>query len=131
MTTVIVDFIGQSCTFIDTTELYLWNQSINQIDKLRDCFSDSGKDIIDEAIYYFKANVFFRNYEIKVTSLCCSFWLLFVDLIFLFSERSGPCPYLHHPLHHRMSKEASKGKLEIRIIFSFHQILSIIIVNYW
>lgn len=24
-------------------------------------------DIIDEAIYYFKANVFFKNYEIKVT----------------------------------------------------------------
>lgn len=23
-------------------------------------------DIIDEAIYYFKANVFFKNYEIKV-----------------------------------------------------------------
>lgn len=25
-------------------------------------------DIVDEAIYYFKANVFFKNYEIKVTS---------------------------------------------------------------
>lgn len=24
-------------------------------------------DIIDEAIYYFKANIFFRNYEIKVS----------------------------------------------------------------
>lgn len=24
-------------------------------------------DIIDEAIYYFKANVFFKNYEIKVS----------------------------------------------------------------
>lgn len=23
-------------------------------------------DIIDEALYYFKANVFFKNYEIKV-----------------------------------------------------------------
>lgn len=23
-------------------------------------------DVIDEAIYYFKANVFFKNYEIKV-----------------------------------------------------------------
>ncbi|XP_055006655.1 actin-related protein 2/3 complex subunit 3-like [Boleophthalmus pectinirostris] len=35
-------------------------------------------DIIDEAIYYFKANVFFKNYEIKVRiilltpHLCCS-----------------------------------------------------------
>jgi actin related protein 2/3 complex, subunit 3 len=26
----------------------------------------SEMDIIDEAIYYFKANVFFRNYEVKV-----------------------------------------------------------------
>ena len=24
-------------------------------------------DIIDEAIYFFKANIFFRNYEIKVS----------------------------------------------------------------
>lgn len=24
-------------------------------------------DIVDEAIYYFKANVFFKNYEIKVS----------------------------------------------------------------
>lgn len=25
-------------------------------------------DIIDESLYYFKANVFFRTYEIKVTN---------------------------------------------------------------
>ena len=29
-------------------------------------FADSDFDIIDEAIHFFKANVFFRNYEIKV-----------------------------------------------------------------
>jgi hypothetical protein len=29
-------------------------------------FVASDFDIIDEAIYYFKANIFFRNYEIKV-----------------------------------------------------------------
>lgn len=29
-------------------------------------FSGDATDIIDEAVYYFKANVFFRNYEIKV-----------------------------------------------------------------
>lgn len=29
-------------------------------------FAGDTQDIIDEAIYYFKANVFFRNYEIKV-----------------------------------------------------------------
>lgn len=28
--------------------------------------SASDFDIIDEAIYYFKANIFFRTYEIKV-----------------------------------------------------------------
>lgn len=35
-------------------------------------FSYSAKDtdIIDEAIYYFKANVFFKNYEIKVSGEC-------------------------------------------------------------
>lgn len=27
------------------------------------------KDIVDEALYYFKANVFFRTYEIKVRLL--------------------------------------------------------------
>jgi len=27
------------------------------------------QDIIDEALYYFKANVFFRTYEIKVKTL--------------------------------------------------------------
>ncbi len=26
----------------------------------------AGEDIIDEALYYFKANTFFRSYEIKV-----------------------------------------------------------------
>lgn len=26
----------------------------------------NGEDIIDEAMYYFKANIFFRTYEIKV-----------------------------------------------------------------
>lgn len=28
-------------------------------------------DIIDESLYYFKANVFFRTYEIKVMFLFC------------------------------------------------------------
>lgn len=34
------------------------------------CFlSGIDSDIIDEAIYYFKANVFFKNYEIKVRAM--------------------------------------------------------------
>ena len=32
-------------------------------------FSGGDFDIIDEAIYYFKANVFFKNYEIKVSEI--------------------------------------------------------------
>ena len=28
-----------------------------------------GADIIDEALYYFKANIFFSSYEIKVSLL--------------------------------------------------------------
>lgn len=31
--------------------------------------STSGEDIIDESLYYFKANVFFRTYEIKVSAV--------------------------------------------------------------
>ena len=29
-------------------------------------FSSDDEDIIDEALYYFKANVFFKSYEVKV-----------------------------------------------------------------
>lgn len=29
----------------------------------------NGEDIIDETIYYFKANIFFRTYEIKVRDI--------------------------------------------------------------
>lgn len=32
-------------------------------------------DVIDEALYYFKANVFFRNYEVKV---CIKYYLLYL-----------------------------------------------------
>jgi hypothetical protein len=28
--------------------------------------ADDDTDIIDEALYYFKANVFFKSYEVKV-----------------------------------------------------------------
>uniref|UniRef100_A0A8D2H8A8 Actin-related protein 2/3 complex subunit 3 n=1 Tax=Urocitellus parryii TaxID=9999 RepID=A0A8D2H8A8_UROPR len=34
-------------------------------------------DIVDEAIYYFKANVFFKNYEIKVNYSACSLTYFF------------------------------------------------------
>jgi len=32
-------------------------------------FNNKEQDIIDEALYFFKANVFFRTYEIKVIFL--------------------------------------------------------------
>jgi actin related protein 2/3 complex subunit 3 len=32
-------------------------------------FTGGDTDIVDESIYYFKANVFFRNYEIKVNTV--------------------------------------------------------------
>jgi len=46
--------------------------------------ADDDMDIVDEALTYFKANVFFRNYEIK-------------------SEADRP--HLSHALHHRMPQE--------------------------
>lgn len=33
---------------------------------------DAEQDIIDEALYYFKANVFFKSYEVKVTRMISS-----------------------------------------------------------
>lgn len=36
-------------------------------------FNNKDLDIIDEALYFFKANVFFRTYEIKVTTIYSSF----------------------------------------------------------
>lgn len=41
-------------------------------------FLASDFDIIDEAIYYFKANIFFRNYEIKVRAKCLTLYNMFI-----------------------------------------------------
>lgn len=40
---------------------------------------DGSNDIVSEAIYFFKANVFFKSYEIKV-----SFWSLTIGLCKLY-----------------------------------------------
>lgn len=32
-------------------------------------FSADENDIIEEALYYFKANVFFKSYEVKVSEI--------------------------------------------------------------
>lgn len=46
---------------------------------LMNCFFlASDFDIIDEAIYYFKANIFFRNYEIKVRAGCLTLFNMFI-----------------------------------------------------
>lgn len=34
------------------------------------------QDIVDEALYFFKANVFFRTYEIKVRLIVTGCWSL-------------------------------------------------------
>jgi len=41
------------------------------------CFiANENEDIIDEAIKFFRANIFFRNYDIKVNqmNICCCFF---------------------------------------------------------
>lgn len=38
-------------------------------------FNGKDLDIIDEALYFFKANVFFRTYEIKVVFYCMNYKL--------------------------------------------------------
>ena len=44
-------------------------------------FSASDCDIIDEALQYFKANVFFRNYEIKVILWSCCYKVFLKNVI--------------------------------------------------
>lgn len=65
-------------------------------------------DVIDESLYYFKANVFFRTYEIKVIRV--EFLIeKRITIILVFSINlvgSGPCADLHNALHHRVSEEA-------------------------
>lgn len=44
----------------------MWDWSRNAIIVNVFLISDGNPDIIEEAIYFFKANVFFKSYEIKV-----------------------------------------------------------------
>lgn len=44
----------------------MWDWSRNAIIVNVFLISDGNLDIIEEAIYFFKANVFFKSYEIKV-----------------------------------------------------------------
>lgn len=36
------------------------------------CVPGLDYDIIDEALYFFKANIFFKNYEVKVSTTICA-----------------------------------------------------------
>lgn len=75
----------------------------------------NAEDIIDESLYYFKANIFFRNYEIKVMYRIAfeqnihifavnSFFFFHLKL-FIISVWCWSCSHLYHPLHNRMFKE--------------------------
>ena len=49
-------------------DLYQICDDLYQIcDDLYQLYADDDQDIIDEALYYFKANVFFKSYEVKVS----------------------------------------------------------------
>lgn len=73
----------------------------------------NGEDIIDETIYYFKANIFFRTYEIKVMQ---HFRVRVIGLIFhhkiensfVFSEWHRSFTNLHHIIHYGMLEKTSK-----------------------
>ena len=58
------------CIFIYKFKVVQWNSILCFVvvfNLLVFSFPAKDTDIIDEAIYYFKANVFFKNYEIKVS----------------------------------------------------------------
>lgn len=63
-----------------------WSDHLYQIH----LHADDDNDIIDEALYFFKANVFFKSYEVKVRNVnnCLYFKFCLVgtctNLVFLF-----------------------------------------------
>jgi len=62
-------------------------------------------DIIDESLYYFKANVFFRTYEIKVRSGFPDKPEYIINSL-SFPVRCGSRAHLCDALHHRVPEEA-------------------------
>lgn len=49
-------------------------------------FNSRDADIIDEALYFFKANVFFRTYEIKVIGICVNVQTYFLKILIAFFD---------------------------------------------
>lgn len=70
---------------------------------------NSDNDIIDESLYFFKANVFFRTYEIKVNSCLLLLYIVVVILLtFNFLSVRGWSRFdLYYFIHYRMSKKVA------------------------
>lgn len=67
------------------------------------------EDIIDETIYYFKANIFFRTYEIKVKPTTSNYsWTEQMIISFLFSEWNRSSAHLYYIVHYGMFEKATK-----------------------
>lgn len=77
-------------------------------------FNNKEQDIIDEALYFFKANVFFRTYEIKVVhlkvKLCrqtiCNF--VCASRCVFVAERGWQSFNLHYPIYYWVFEEVTK-----------------------
>jgi len=72
--------------------------------------TNSDMDIIDEALSYFKANVFFRSYEVKVLDVFYMVMSLYFKLtsIIMNVECSRPCTDLHYFIHNRVLEKTSE-----------------------
>jgi hypothetical protein len=84
-----------------------------QIRRLFLFLANDREDIIDEAIKFFRANIFFRNYDIKVTATRPS---LASSPLLVCSSRSARCrPHvdLFDLVHHRVSPTAAEGKTSV------------------
>lgn len=71
----------------------------------------NGEDIIDETIYYFKANIFFRTYEIKVKLGPLIFndsSIQYLSNYRLFTEWNRSNAHLHYIVYHGMFEKTSK-----------------------
>lgn len=72
--------------------------------------TNADMDIIDEALSYFKANVFFRSYEVKVLNVLwyIKYCLYLLTVLNFFLEWSRSCIDLHYFIHNWMFKKASE-----------------------
>lgn len=66
------------------------------------------QDIIDESLYYFKANVFFRTYEVKVMEkiIVWKYQQIIFEIKIVVRNRSNAD--LHNVVHYRMFEKIAK-----------------------